>query len=265
MKPRVCAGLCSAWHAACVEDYFTFDSRGFELQPCPADGPGTGAAPCSRLGDLAQNGDSMCALAGAACMHGMHVGVACTHAGMACSVFLPCADACQCSMQSLVQYASYVSLYGEYSTLTGLEVGSSDTDGGCYDGSDPSLDPGLCSATTSTGTAHGRSTRANTPSRTGRTAKSGQEPASFTESLMGGLRVVVFSLFGLWLVPRVMRVWDRLRGYVLRMAGQGGQGGQTWRAGGQGRRLGGAGDAGIGGTLAASGGGVRAVRQQQRR
>jgi hypothetical protein len=64
VKPAVCRATCRAWHAACAQDFFTHDPRTGALIPCPAGGPGPGAAPCSRVRDMAADGEELCHLAG---------------------------------------------------------------------------------------------------------------------------------------------------------------------------------------------------------
>jgi len=64
LKPAVCSTTCDSWHAACAEDYFTFDVISGQLLPCAVDGPLPGAPPCSKLEDMADSGQAMCELAG---------------------------------------------------------------------------------------------------------------------------------------------------------------------------------------------------------
>lgn len=64
LKPKICGNTCNAWYKACSEDFFTFDGYSGQLLPCPAGGPGPGSPPCSRLADMASNGQELCSVAG---------------------------------------------------------------------------------------------------------------------------------------------------------------------------------------------------------
>ncbi|PNH06803.1 30S ribosomal protein S17, chloroplastic [Tetrabaena socialis] len=86
LKPAVCRSACDEWLAACRDEYFTFEGAaastsflGGRLLPCASpealaavrgagggggDGEGSGPLLCSRLGDVARDGEELCREAG---------------------------------------------------------------------------------------------------------------------------------------------------------------------------------------------------------
>lgn len=64
IKPDVCPGTCRTWHAACKDEFFSFDSRSHTLVPCP-EGSTNSLLICSKLHTMAADGNELCELAGA--------------------------------------------------------------------------------------------------------------------------------------------------------------------------------------------------------
>lgn len=81
----VCSSLCERWLHACQDDFFVFSDMSKALLPCAG---ATQPLLCSKLGDMVQNGEDLCELAGYSvsdepCYDGMPSSEA----------FTPCAEA----------------------------------------------------------------------------------------------------------------------------------------------------------------------------